>query len=151
MTANRGHLSRTHPLAEIAAGHCAEHLGPLRRAGIGDVACGRCWEWAIRDDERIAVEFGLPREYEADPLYVDEIAVELVCRGEYRPLTPVERAEAVRRLDTAGTGPGTVAALLGLSAASAHAILAGLAEAIDLVPVPGPVSAEPADDETAVA
>jgi hypothetical protein len=63
----------------------------------------------------------------------------------------VERAEAVRRLDAAGAGPGTIAARLGLSAESAHVILAGLAEAIDPVPTLDLRSAGAADDETAAA
>jgi hypothetical protein len=135
----------------VVATHCARHLGSERHRYVGRVGCGACWERAIRDDERVAVEFGLPREYAADPLYVDEVAVELACRREYRPLTPVERAEAVRRLDAAGVGPGAIAARLVLSADSVHAILTGLAEAIDLVPTLDLGSAGTADDETAVA
>jgi hypothetical protein len=111
----------------VAARHCEAHRGALRRSGIGGVACGACWERAIRDDEQVAVEFGLPRDTGANPAYVDEIAVEFACRGEDHPLTPVERAEVVQ------------------------AILAGLAEAIDLVPAARPVAAREADDETAVA
>ena len=102
MTEHRGRLSRTHPLAEIAAGHCTGHLGSLRPAGIGDVAGGACWERAIRDDERVAVEFGLPRQHATDPMHVDDL-------------------------------------------------LAGLAEAIELVPVIDLGSAGTGDDETAAA
>jgi hypothetical protein len=109
------------------------------------VACGACWERAIRDDERVVAEFGLPRQLTPDPGYVDEIAVEFACRGERRPLTAVERAEAVRRLSTAGTGPGAIGVCLGLSGETVHGILAGLADGIDLVP------AVAAADETAVA
>jgi hypothetical protein len=60
---------------------------------------------AIRDDERIAVLYDLPRELVPVPTHVDEIAVELACRGERVELTPVERAEAARRL--AGKGLST--------------------------------------------
>jgi hypothetical protein len=79
---------------------------------------------------------------------VDEIAVELACRGERCPLTPVERAEAVRRLQAAGVGPGAIGVRLGLSGESLRGILAGLAEAIALVPT---LDRALADDETAVA
>jgi hypothetical protein len=150
-TRRLGHLSSAHPVATVAARHCEAHRGALRRSGIGGVACGACWERAIRDDEQVAVEFGLPRDTGADPTYVDEIAVEFVCRGEDHPLTPVERAEVVRRLDTAGAGPGTIAVRLGLSVETVHGILTGLAEAIDLVPAAPPLAAHAADDETAVA
>jgi hypothetical protein len=44
------HFVRTHPLAEVAAERCntAGHPEPGR---VGP-ACGRCWETAIRNDER---------------------------------------------------------------------------------------------------
>src|SRR5512142_1769167 len=84
----------THTLAVVAAQHCRAHTAPL----VGRVACGPCWELAIRDDERFAVEHDLPREIEPDPAYVDEIAVELACHGERVELTPVEFRAAVERL-----------------------------------------------------
>jgi hypothetical protein len=142
------HLSRAHPLASVAAQHCARHAGRSNLGYVGGVACGACWERAIRDDERVVAEFGLPRQLTPDPGYVDEIAVEFACRGERRPLTTVEPAEAVRRLDVAGVGPGAIGVRLGLSGVSVRGILAGLAEAIDLVPTLDPALA---DDETAVA
>jgi hypothetical protein len=142
------HLSRAHPLASVAAQHCARHAGRSHLGYVGGAACGACWERAIRDDERVAAEFGVPRELAPDPGYVDEIAVEFACRGERRSLTPVERAEAVRRLDVAGVGPGAIGVRLGLSGESVRGILAGLAEVIALVPTLGPALA---DDETAVA
>jgi hypothetical protein len=115
------------------------------------VACGACWERAIRDDERVVAEFKLSRHQAADPAYVDEIAVELACRGERCPLTPVERAEAVRRLHTAGVGPGAIGVRLALSGESVRGILTGLADAIALVHTLDAVAATAADDETAVA
>ena len=75
------HLGPSHPLAEVAARHCFEHTGQ-RGNGVGKVACGACWERAIRDDERVVVEHDLPRDLVPDPTYVDEIAVDLACRGE---------------------------------------------------------------------
>jgi hypothetical protein len=87
------HFGPGHPLAEVATRHC-NHPAPL----LGGVACGACWELAVRDDERLVVECGLPREIEPDPEYVDEIAVDLACRGERVELTPAEFRVAVRRL-----------------------------------------------------
>lgn len=91
-------LDRYHPVAEVAARHCAEHLGKLRRHEIGETACGACWELAIRDDERAAIEFGLPREVVPDLSYVDEVAVERACRGEKVTLTRVEQAVVAERM-----------------------------------------------------
>lgn len=93
------HFGPGHPLAEVAAGHCAKHPIASR---IGGVACGPCWELAIRDDERVVVEYGLPRELTPDPSYVDDIAVELACAGERVTLSPVEYRAAFTRL--AGRG-----------------------------------------------
>jgi hypothetical protein len=145
------YLSRAHPLASVAAQHCARHAGRSHLGYVGGVACGACWERAIRDDERVVAEFGLPRQLTADPAYVDEIAVEFACRGQRQPLTAAELAEAVRRLDAAGAGQCTIAARLGLSVEHVRGILAGLADAIALLPTAGPGPAAPPDDETAVA
>jgi hypothetical protein len=84
----------THPLAEVAERNCQTCNGEL----IGNVACGACWERAIRDDERVVVEHGLPRRIEPDPQYVDEIAVELACGGERVALSPLELRMAARTL-----------------------------------------------------
>lgn len=85
------YLGPRHPVAEVAARHCVEHKqSPQSR--VGGVACGACWERAIRDDERAAVEFGVPREFEPDPSYVDEVAVERALQGEAVALTRVERS-----------------------------------------------------------
>jgi hypothetical protein len=84
----------SHPLAEVAARHCDAPANTL----IGGVACGTCWERAIRDDEQVVTEYGLPRDLDPDPNYVDEIAVELACRGERIALTPVEFRVAVETL-----------------------------------------------------
>jgi malonate-semialdehyde dehydrogenase (acetylating)/methylmalonate-semialdehyde dehydrogenase len=88
------YLAPDHPLAEVAGRHCHDHVANL----IGGVACGACWERAIRDDERVVVECDLPREVTPDPEYVDEIAVDLACRGERLTLTPAEIHVAVLRL-----------------------------------------------------
>lgn len=88
------HFGPSHPLAEVARRHCQTCRGEL----LGGVACGECWERAIRDDERIVTECGLPRELVPDPEFVDEIAVELACRGECVDLTPAELVAAIERL-----------------------------------------------------
>jgi ParB family chromosome partitioning protein len=49
------HLSRTHPQAKAAARFC-DARGHTMRRRIGDVACGQCWESAIRLDERKVIE-----------------------------------------------------------------------------------------------
>jgi hypothetical protein len=95
---HRPYLGRSHPVASVAARNCAAHLGKLHRHQLGETACGACWERAIRDDERAVVEFGLPREVVPDLSYVDEIAVELACRGEQVALTRVERVVVAERL-----------------------------------------------------
>jgi hypothetical protein len=78
------------------------------------VACGRCWERAIRDDERAVVLFGLPREIEPDPEYVDEVAVEQAVAGHRPRLTPVEQARAVAILLRRGWSDTRIAEWLGI-------------------------------------
>ena len=92
------YMSHEHPLARVAAGHCTEHAAPL----VGGVACGVCWERAIRDDERFVLEFGVDREAVAEPDLVDVIAVERACAGERLPLTEAELSAAIRRLRRSG-------------------------------------------------
>ncbi|GAA3293134.1 hypothetical protein Dvina_43585 [Dactylosporangium vinaceum] len=98
------HFGPGHPLADVARRHCDAHRPPLARI----VACGACWELAIRDDERFAVECGLPRELTPDPNYVDEIAVDLACRGERVELTRAEFTAAVVRLHGRGMTPSAI-------------------------------------------
>ena len=131
-----GHFGASHPLAPVAGRNCESHLGPLRRGALGQVGCGACWEKAIRDDERVAVEFRLPRELTIDPTYVDEIAVELAMRGERVDLTPVERVEAVRRLHAARKPTATIGKRLGMSHDTVRSILTGLAAAVPYTPAP---------------
>lgn len=92
----KGHLGPRHPLAGVAARLCEAHLGPWRVSGLGGVACGGCWEQAIRNDESVVVEFGLARDVEPDPSFVDEVAVDLALQGACVALTPAERAEVDR-------------------------------------------------------
>jgi hypothetical protein len=124
---SKGYLGSQHPLAEVAERLCAAHLGAVRVSGIGRVACGVCWEEAIRADERAVVLFGVPREIEPDPSYVDEIAVERACAGDRVQLTGLELAEAVRRLTAWGYSGGQAADVLGVNQAYVYQIRARLA------------------------
>ncbi len=96
MTRKATHFSSSHPLADIAAEHCQKHMGP-RDLGLSGIACGQCWELAIRDDEKFVVENELPRELETDPDYIDDVAVRQTLEGQKVPLTRAERAEVTRR------------------------------------------------------
>lgn len=49
------HFTTTHPLAKRARVYCDAREHTMRRR-IGDVACGQCWETAIRLDERRVIE-----------------------------------------------------------------------------------------------
>jgi hypothetical protein len=92
------HLGSTHPLARVATGHCQDHSEPL----LGGVACGRCWERAIRDDEHFATQNELPRELLTDPDLIDEIAVSRAVAGHRVTLTIPERCLAIGQLYEAG-------------------------------------------------
>ena len=113
--ARRGAVgSPSHPLADVARRRC-QGLHQQRSAGAV-VACGECWERAIRDDERAVVLFGLPREIEPDPGYVDEVAVERAVAGHRQRLTPVEEARAVAILLRRGWSDTRIAEWLGIRA-----------------------------------
>lgn len=56
------HFTNAHPLAHTARTKCNE-AGHSMRGRLGKVACGSCWENAIRGDER-----GEPREPQPAPL-----------------------------------------------------------------------------------
>jgi hypothetical protein len=104
------HLGASHPLATLAAARC-EHVTPL----VGGVACGACWEQAIRDDERFVVENDLPGELVTDPDLVDEVAVERAMGGRRVQLTSAERRTAIAALLGRGMTPGRISTLLGLN------------------------------------
>lgn len=91
-------LGRGHALAGVAGQRCrAVHPDLTARQRLGRVACGQCWEAAVRADERVAAEFELPAESPAPDLsYVDPVAVERAAAGERVRLTRAERAELTR-------------------------------------------------------
>jgi hypothetical protein len=106
--------SWSHPLAGVARRRC-RGLHPRTAAAVS-VACGDCWERAIRDDERVVVLFGLPREIEPDPAYVDVVAVERAVAGHKPRLTPLEEAKAVAILLRRGWSDTRIAEWLGIRA-----------------------------------
>jgi hypothetical protein len=118
-------FGRRHPVADAAAMRCA---GAAHQATqVGGVACGQCWERAIRDDERIAVLFELPREFTPDPSYVDAVAVQRACAGERVRLTQTERVAAVESLRRKAMTPWRISTLLRMPMAAANEVLADLA------------------------
>jgi len=104
--------SPSHSLAEVARRRC-RGLHQQRSAATA-VACGECWERAIRDDERVVVLFGLPREIESDPDYVDEIVVEQAIAGRRPRLVAAEEAVAVAVLTGRGWSDDRIARWLGI-------------------------------------
>jgi hypothetical protein len=107
MFAYQLHLGPSHALAGVARERCT-HLTPW----IGGVACGACWEAAIRDDERFVVENGLTRELARQDDLVDEIAVERAAGGEAVPLTREERQAAIAALLRRGKTPAYISRAL---------------------------------------
>lgn len=125
MAEGRGvaYLGEVHPLASVARDRC-RLVHPLTRRRMSGVACGRCWEFAIRADERVVVELGLPAEPVSDPDLVDEVAVERACAGEAMRLSKAERRAALLRLVGRGLLPTQAGDRLGMSGAAVQAVLA---------------------------
>ena len=116
-TATRARLVTTamlfcgsHPLAGVARDWCLELHG---RPPRGTVACGACWEHAIRTDAVFAAEEDLPPAPVADPDLIDDVAVDRACAGFPVPLTAAEVPVVVRRLRQDGRTFADIAALLG--------------------------------------
>ena len=103
----RLHLGPSHPLARIAGQRCT-HLSPQ----VGGVACGECWESAIRDDERFVVENDLPRDLGHWGDIVDEVAVERAVAGEPVHLTREEQRAAIAVLLRHGKTPAQISRVL---------------------------------------
>ena len=128
-----GYLGPRHPVAKVARRRCRQvHPTFSGTALLGKTACARCWEQAIRDDERVVVLFDLPREQAPDPSFVDDIAVERACAGERVPLSQADRRAAVIRLWTTGLPVEQVALRLrmhpGAVARIVDALVAGVPE-----------------------
>jgi len=119
----RSHFDRRHPVSAVAARLCSpDHAG----RPVGGPACGRCWERAIRDDERFVIEFDVPREVKRDPMLVDDIAVQLACQGEPVRLTAVELRTAVSRLVGQGLDRSEIGRRLNRDAAMIGRVLVTL-------------------------
>lgn len=106
-----------HPLAGLARKRCHIEHG----TGVGSppvAACAGCWEQVIRADERVVVEFDLPRAAVADPAYVDAVALERALAGVGVHLTKAERVVAVEILARDGWAPTAIAARLRTSRAA---------------------------------
>jgi hypothetical protein len=88
-----------HPLAQVARRHCRTHHAssqPTRQ--VGGIACGACWEHAIRTDERFVIECDLDDEPDVSDDHIDEIAVAYAVAGRKVTLTTAERDAAIRLL-----------------------------------------------------
>src|SRR4051794_6500453 len=103
----RLHLGPSHPLARMAAERCT-HLTPQ----VGGVACGECWESAIRDDERFVVENDLPREVGSQDESVDEVAIERAVAGDPMSLNRQEQRTAIAVLLRYGKTPAYISRVL---------------------------------------
>lgn len=103
---NARYFSRSHPLAEPAGRLCAQShkKGPVDLL-IGSVACGACWEQAIRIDERFVIDNGVERTIIPDPTYVDPIAVERALKSEKVRLTNAEQIAVACRLSRSEAAP----------------------------------------------
>lgn len=114
-----GRLPRTHPVASAARRLC-------RAAGhqVRNVACGPCWEAAIRADEAFVIECGITAADEVpDPTYVDWVAVERAMSGEPVRLTEREREAVAPYLLAWGKSRTEVGRCLRLSGESLRRIL----------------------------
>lgn len=118
----RGHFSTAHQLAPVASKLCQrKHAVPLS-ALTGGVACGSCWEEAIRADERVAVEFSLP-SLAGDHTVIDEVAIkraiagERTLTGQRQLLTRPEKIQAIALMADSGRTPYEVAIRLRMSTA----------------------------------
>lgn len=97
----QAHFGPAHPVFQAAVARCAaEHM---TSAGV---ACPPCWEFAVRADERFAVELGEDVAVAVEP---DLIAIDIATsgRGPLPHLEPADReeghaADAGPRLDAGG-------------------------------------------------
>ena len=102
---------RMHPVAPAAARRCRARHGT--RPTPDRVACAECCNAALEADEAFRVVFGLPQECPPDPSLVDDIAVELACRGAAVELTATEFGKAVWMLTKRGLSRRQIARRLG--------------------------------------
>ncbi|WP_248581572.1 ParB/RepB/Spo0J family partition protein [Nocardioides sp. InS609-2] len=95
----------THPLASQARALCGHRGSPK----VGAVACGPCWEQAIRDDIGKTAIAAPPVRAVAD-----DSAVERILGGDWKAkCSPSDKAEVCRRWHAAGKSLNKLAALTG--------------------------------------
>jgi len=103
-------FTKAHPLAGVARHRCLTLHGTPPRL---TVACGACWEYAVRTDATVAALEGLPADLVIDPDLIDEVAVDRACTGQRVHLTDAETLTAVARLRAEGLTLVSVADRLG--------------------------------------
>ena len=121
------HFTKQHPLASIAYERC-DHT---RRQKVGSIACGQCWEQAIRDDALGLLEetggpiVGTINSYAAN-LPVDEIAVQRALDGDRTVrLNASELRAAITSLHARGASDRQIARTLGRADRVIHRIRNG--------------------------
>lgn len=113
-----GHLNRHHPVAEVAKRQCNTVHKLSNGQKIGGTACGVCWEFAIRADERWVIEVGddttKVNDGDGEP---DHAAVEVAAsrRGPLPPLRAVDQREAAQVMRRRGVSTPDIAERLGIS------------------------------------
>lgn len=107
----RPYFSDAHPLAKSARALC-DHRGVPK---VGAVACGPCWEQAIRDD------MGATPTVAPLVAVVDEAAIEAVLAGEWKTkCTPTEKTEVCRRWHAQGKSLNDLERLTGWTRVSRY-------------------------------
>lgn len=116
----------THPLAKAARALC-DHRG---RPKVGAVACGPCWEQAIRDD------MGATPTVTPLVAVVDEAAIEAVLAGDWKTkCTPTEKTEVCRRWHAQGKSLNDLERLTGWTRVSRYFKIEDLSVEADDTPV----------------
>jgi ParB family chromosome partitioning protein len=107
----RPYFSDAHPLAKAARALCG-HRGVPK---VGAIACGPCWEQAIRDD------MGATPTVAPLVAVIDESAVEAVLAGEWKTkCTPTEKTEVCRRWHAQGKSLNDLERLTGWTRVSRY-------------------------------
>jgi hypothetical protein len=119
----RTHFGADHPLAVPARGRCRDLDHRTQSGSFYPVACGSCWEAAIRTDERVAVEDGLGNVDPVPADDLDEIALERALRGGRVNLTRHERHVAIFRLYAEGLTGNAIGKRLHIAQRDVTAVL----------------------------
>jgi hypothetical protein len=106
------YFNARHPQARPAWIRCRSLHAGSQVKRVGGVACGACWEHAIRTDERFVIECGLQDAPAVPADDIDEVAVARAVAGHRVLLTDAERAAVVRLLAARDLPPARIAELL---------------------------------------